>query len=175
MAKNRVIFYIHNGVHLLDLSGAVQAFYEAEEFGHPYEMLYVGGQEASRASAGLPFMRLEHFPTVEPGAGDILIVAGFELRELHSGEPGVHAWLRAAADRGAVVASVCTAAFLLAAAGLLDGKECTTHWKYYQARALHSLRHAVGKTDLFRTTGTIKEPWQKNDDRLLSAGWGRGA
>jgi len=38
--------------------------------------------------------------------------------------------LRAAHDRGAIIISVCSGAFLLGEAGLLDGRECTTHWKY---------------------------------------------
>jgi transcriptional regulator GlxA family with amidase domain len=38
--------------------------------------------------------------------------------------------LRASADRGARVMSVCTGAFVLGAAGLLDGRHCTTHWRY---------------------------------------------
>lgn len=42
----------------------------------------------------------------------------------------VAGWLRATHDRGAIVTSVCSGAVLLGAAGLLDGKEATTHWGF---------------------------------------------
>ena len=42
----------------------------------------------------------------------------------------VYAAVRRAADRGAYVLSVCSGAFLLGKAGVLDGRRCTTHWKY---------------------------------------------
>src|SRR5215467_438145 len=44
--------------------------------------------------------------------------------------PPVLEALRAAVDRGARVLSVCTGAFVLGAAGLLDGRHCTTHWMH---------------------------------------------
>ncbi|MCD2104490.1 helix-turn-helix domain-containing protein [Rhodococcus erythropolis] len=43
--------------------------------------------------------------------------------------------LREAVARGAKVASLCTGAFVLGAAGLLDGKRCTTHWRHAERLA----------------------------------------
>ena len=56
----------------------------------------------------------------------------------------VLAELQAAVDRGARVLSVCTGAFVLAAAGLLDGRRCTTHWRYSDELAA---RYPLAKVD----------------------------
>ncbi len=51
-------------------------------------------------------------------------------REYAVAPPELIAKLRAAHDRGARVISVCSGAFILGQAGLLDGRQCTTHWRY---------------------------------------------
>ena len=59
---------------------------------------------------------------------DLIAVPAFGLEPL--GDERVLSMLRRAHARGAWVLSVCTGAFLLGEAGLLDGRDCTTHWRH---------------------------------------------
>lgn len=65
---------------------------------------------------------------------DLVIVLGWEDVEEQPSEALCEA-LRAAVARGARVMSHCSGAFVLAAAGLLDGRRCTTHWMYAEELA----------------------------------------
>ncbi|HEX4722631.1 MAG TPA: helix-turn-helix domain-containing protein [Pseudonocardiaceae bacterium] len=63
----------------------------------------------------------------ELARADLIAVPAFTVRDEYP--PAVLDAVRDAAARGAIILSVCTGAFLLGAAGLLDGRPCTTHWK----------------------------------------------
>lgn len=63
--------------------------------------------------------------------------------------------LRRAVDRGARVLSVCTGAFVLGAAGLLDGRHCTTHWRHSDALARRHPRALVDPDVLYVDEGSV--------------------
>src|SRR5260370_7580256 len=84
MTKNRVIFFIHKEVHILDLAGAVQAFYEAGYYGHPYDIVYVSDSPGQMCSSKLQLAGLKNYSTIKVRPSDIIIVAGFALRPFPS-------------------------------------------------------------------------------------------
>jgi len=131
MNRNRVIFFIHKEVHILDLAGAVQAFYEAGYYGHAYDIVYVSDSPGQVCSAKLQLAGLKDYSAIKVRSSDIIIVAGFDLRQLPSARKNkFHRWLKEAAGIQATICSVCTGSFSLAESGLLENRECTTHWKY---------------------------------------------
>jgi transcriptional regulator GlxA family with amidase domain len=86
---------------------------------------------------------------------DTLMVAGGRGVDAALGDRALIRWLRRAAPRARRVASVCTGAFLLAEAGLLDGKTVTTHWSRAAALAERYPRLAVDPEPIFVAQGRI--------------------
>ena len=122
----RTIFALFPECEILDLAGPMQAFYEATLLGVPYEISYCAATPEVPSAQGLGLSRLEPLP--EAYRGDLIIVPGYPPRRAKVPARLV-AWLRQAHRAGAELCSVCTGAFALGEAGVLDGKLCTTHWK----------------------------------------------
>ena len=68
----------------------------------------------------------------------------------HRASPALMAKLAAARDRGARVVSLCTGAFVLADAGLLDGRVATTHWMYAERLRARAPRATIDDRVLYR-------------------------
>ncbi|GAB1689152.1 GlxA family transcriptional regulator [Krasilnikovia sp. M28-CT-15] len=98
--------------------------------GYDFAVCSPGGRPV-RSHAGFSITTSHDLTPVE--SADLVAVAPYGYHQEPPAE--VLAALRRAYDRGAWLMSLCTAAFALGAAGLLDGRRCTTHWRHTEALA----------------------------------------
>ncbi|MEW2356208.1 helix-turn-helix domain-containing protein [Spirillospora sp. NPDC029432] len=84
---------------------------------------------------------------------DTIIVPGYEPAARPS--PAVLDLLAGAHERGRRVVSICTGAFALAAAGILDGRRATTHWRHARRLAAEFPRVLVDRDALYIDEGTV--------------------
>jgi transcriptional regulator GlxA family with amidase domain len=141
--EHQVLIPIFDGIQPLDVTGPHEVLMGATALLHPapaYAVSLVAATpEFVTADSGLKLV--PDGPLPETGEiGTLLVPGGTGARHLKPGDPVID-WLRGAAARSARVVSVCTGAFPLAAAGLLDGLSATTHWRY--ARRLATTYPAV--------------------------------
>ena len=126
MAVHRVAVLALDGVTPLDLAIPAQIFNARPET--PYEMTMCALNSTVVTSAGFALVAEGSLDQVR--AADTVIVPGFEpLVRPPEAALGV---LAEARDRRQRVVSICTGAFALAAAGVLDGLHATTHWKHIE-------------------------------------------
>ena len=135
----KVAVAIHEGVQALDVAGPVDVFAEANAFlprDAGYETLLVAsGREPIRASNGMRMIADISFEEAS-GPFEIALVAGGPGLPDSDSDPRLTAWLQQMPQAAALYGSICTGAFALGHAGLLDGSEVTTHWQNAQQLAL---------------------------------------
>src|SRR5579863_1434372 len=85
---------------------------------------------------------------------DTIVVPGWRSIEEHPPAALLKA-LEAAHRRGARLCSICSGVFVLAAAGVLDGRRATTHWKYAQVLASRYPRIRVDPNALYVDEGQV--------------------
>jgi len=113
-------------VEILDLAGPLQAFGEANRDVLRYRTRVASTHPRIHSAQGMWLSDLEPLPDV--GEGDLVVVPGMPYAAALRIDRAAVRWLKTAAASGAHISSVCTGAFALGEAGLLDGRRCTTHW-----------------------------------------------
>lgn len=127
----RVVIFTFDGGQSLDVTGPLEVFSGTETVGAPgYTVEVVAPTRGPvHMSSGLGLLAVRGLADVR-GPVDTFVVAGGNQEGITrlSLDPAVIAQITCVAARSRRVASVCSGAFLLAAAGLLDGRHATTHW-----------------------------------------------
>ena len=122
--------YIYDNAEVLDFSGPFEVFSTASRLSQPRDLFHVflvAERNAPVVARGGYSVNPQHGFGEHPDIDVLIVVGGVHTAELD--KPGVIDWVRETARGASLVASVCTGAFLLAEAGLLDGLDATTHWE----------------------------------------------
>jgi transcriptional regulator GlxA family with amidase domain len=165
-----VAIFVFPEVEVLDFAGPYEVFTTASRVFKmndpsapaPFTVFTVAREAGSiRARAGLVIMPDHTFANHPPI--DLLIVpGGVVTAEVKT--PAVAEWIKRTAGTAKLTASVCTGAFLLAQAGLLDGKGATTHWS-----DLNELR------EMFPSISVVEQTrWVDEGSVVTSAGISAG-
>ncbi len=158
MARTRVIvFLVFDGMKMLDVTGPAEVFAEANRFGADYRHRYASPSgQAVTTSIGTTFAvdLAASDVGIDGGNGtsgrvDTVVISGGDdlpVKPIPSELLAAAASLGESCDR---LVAICTGLFILAAAGLLDGRRATTHWRHASLLARAFPKVSVSPDALF--------------------------
>ena len=148
----RIVIVAFPDVQALDVAGPAEVF--AQAGGYDVRVA-APAREPLRTGSGYAILPDLALAEVD-GPVDTLVVAGGEGTRAASADDLLVGWIAGAAPHARRVASVCTGAFLLARAGLLDGRRATTHWAWCDALARAFPAVTVEPDPIFVADGPIR-------------------
>lgn len=130
----KVAFVMTEGATMIDFAGPWEVFQdvhvETRGASHDEQMpfaLYTVGAAKTPIETSGGMKVTPDYAFADAPAPDVIVIGA------QRGADALNGWLLAQHQRGAVILSVCTGAFKLAATGLLDGRQATTHHDFYGA------------------------------------------
>ena len=132
-SSRRIIVVVVPPVDELDLVGPIQVFNSVNRLAgktiYTIELVTSADGLTVEGEGGvLTFLARHHFSKVKGACDSVLLVCG--LRSRSAGDRALSAWLKKMAAQSRRIGAVCVGAFLLAGAGLLNGRRATAHWKF---------------------------------------------
>jgi len=127
-----IAFVLYPGITLLDMVGPLQVFSELRSFNDQYQPVVVAERtEPLPTDTPLTVTADKTFAEV-PDPTVVIVPGGGPPTIKAMGDEVLRDYLRQVAGTASVVGSVCTGAMILAAAGLLEGRDATTHWSHHR-------------------------------------------
>ena len=165
--SRRIIVVVVPPVDELDLVGPLQVFNSVNRLAGrticTMELVTNAGDPDARGEGGvLTFVARRHFKDVEGACDSVLLVCGLASRSVR--DAALSAWLKKMAGETRRIGAVCVGAFLLAEAGLLQGRRATAHWKFGRELAARDPDVRVEHEPL----------WVKDGNIYTSAGFSAG-
>jgi transcriptional regulator GlxA family with amidase domain len=132
-ASKRVCFLVTPRTGMLNIAGPWEVLGSANDVlgRRTYDLQAVGpSAPAAETRHGLMLTGVRPLPRTGASPPDVVIVAGARVDAAPAEHAAVVAWLRRHQARIPRIVSICTGAFVLGAAGILDGRRATTHWLF---------------------------------------------
>ncbi|MFJ2369867.1 GlxA family transcriptional regulator [Microbacterium sp. NPDC087665] len=152
--RRRVGILVFDRVKALDFIGPAEVFTEANQRSDGYETLFFS-PDGNDVTTSMGLRVGAHGAAAGDDPLDLVIIPGSEYAPAVYDDPSVRQAVLDLSRRATKIASICSGAFALAGAGLLDGRAATTHWKFTEALAASFPAVTVRPDSIFVRDGNV--------------------